>query len=227
MIQLAIDLIKRNQLFLPEHRDKLLVDIDLTSGANVVSPASDYYKFINETIIDHGGFDVILASQFEHYFPNTTDSGLAKNISTLDIDFYTKFEFRQLCYRYLKKGGIYFSIDDRLGETEEEQERLCCEWDKWVATQLTDRHNLEAMRSKNKAFTDKLEKHYNPDEINIEKVRRYREFRRSDCREEIEKLSQTIADFNKIFGDKNVFIKDHLFSSHKNFYLIWGIKNSG
>lgn len=202
----------------------------LSSGVNCINEFDPYY--------DRGSnadrFHLILASQFEHYCPNSTRSTQGIRYRRAGIPFSTKREFRQMCYSKLKDGGIYCTIDDRRGETPEEQEILDNAWDEYVARQycnpnITSRiQNLDPsihnkIINRVKLHTDKRGK-VCLDSL-IKDIRNTRNHRRAMCCEEIEPLSATLKDFREIFGRNNVIYVPHPYTrSHSNFYLIIGIR---
>ena len=174
--------------------------------------------------------DAVVASQFEHYCPNSPESPLARKYQGLGIPFSTKAQFRRLCHDLLDEGGIYFTIDDRLGESLEEQEWICRAWDSYVVRQFTDDAILRQLQSSHPALARNLRLNYDrqrPAQALLHVAAKAREHRREICREEIEPLSVTKQDFINLFGAENVSCMMHPSrETHPGFYLLWACKRS-
>jgi hypothetical protein len=203
------------------------VTIALTSGINCFNGADPFYGEIRS---QGKRFDAIIASQFEHYCPNSQGSVLARRYRELGIPYSTKSEFRRLCYDLLEDGGIYFTIDDRLGESPEEHERICRAWDGHVVRQFTDDGVLHRLQSSHPALARNLRLNYDPQrprETLLYVAAKAREYRRETCREEIEPLSVTRRDFVNVFGEENVYCMMHpSIETHPGFYLMWAFKRN-
>jgi hypothetical protein len=191
------------------------VTVALSSGVNCIDAADAFYWAIKS---QSRRFDAIVASQFEHYCPNSPTSPLADRYRELKVPFSTKTEFRRHCYDLLDKGGFYFTVDDRLGESPEEHKEICDAWDGHVVRQFTDDAILEHLDSLN--YDRKR-----PVAALIGVAAKAREHRRAICCEEIEPLSATRRDFMEIFGEDNVFCMMHpSIETHPGFYLMWAVK---
>lgn len=203
------------------------VDATLTSGANCINPTDPFYQAIRSK---NKLFDAIVASQFEHYCPNSSESELACRYRESGIPFSTKQEFRQFCYSLLVEGGIYFTVDDRLGETPEEHEMICYAWDSHVVSQFADDTVLQQIDCMNPLLARNIRLTYDPERekdalINV--AAKAREYRRRISGEEIEPLSKTRQDFIHMFGEENVYCMMHPSArTHPGFYLMWGIKRA-
>jgi hypothetical protein len=203
------------------------VKVALSSGINCINTGDPFYDEIRS---QGRQFDAIVASQFEHYCPNSRQSALAGKYGQSGIPFSTKAEFRRLCHDLLSRGGVYFTIDDRLGESPEEHERICRAWDSHVVRQFTDDTVLHQLHELSPALARNLRLSYDRQRslqalLNV--AAKAREHRREICCEEIEPLSATTQDFLRLFGEKNVFCMMHpSIETHPGFYLMWGVKRS-
>lgn len=201
------------------------ITAEFSSGINCINEFDPFYQNI---LLDNESFHSIIASQFEHYCPNGHRSDLAQKYRTNRTPYSTKHEFRQLCYDLLEKGGIYFTIDDRLGETHEEHATICKAWDTFVVDQSTDQNVLEQIAQKSPDLANKLGKKYNPqfgtDEL-LKLASETRVHRRNLCNEEIEPLTATLNDLKGIYGKDNVSHVLHTSTmTHPGFYLAWAVK---
>ena len=203
------------------------VTVSLISGVNCINTADPFYESLRS---QRKRYDAIIASQFEHYCPNHPDSRLARKYENLNVPFSTKRQFRQMCYDLLEDGGIYFTVDDRLGESPEEHEKICRAWDSHVVTQFTSETVLERLHSLNPALARNLKLNYDrqrPHETLIGIAARAREHRRDICCEEIEPLSRTRQDLVGIFGEEQVHCMMHpSIETHPGFYLMWATKKN-
>lgn len=201
------------------------VTVSLSAGVNCIDVADAFYWAIQS---QNRRFDAIVASQFEHYCPNSSTSPLADRYRELKVPFSTKREFRRHCYDLLDQGGFYFTIDDRLGESPEEHKDICDAWDGHVVRQFTDDAILAHLDSLNPALARNLRLNYDrtrPMAALIGVAAKAREHRRAICCEEIEPLSVTRRDFVEIFGEDNVFCMMHpSIETHPGFYLMWAVK---
>jgi len=200
--------------------------VELTSGINCANEFDPYYQSL---ISDEKRFDAIIASQFEHYCPNRHRSDLAQKYRKNRVTYSTKHEFRQLCKSLLEEGGIYFTIDDRLGENPEEHAAICKAWDTFVVTQATNPEVLNQIFQQAPSLAEKLGKKYDKSFGQDESLRiasETRVHRRNLCNEEIEPLSTTINDLEGIFGKGNVKYMMHPSKkTHPGFYLAWAVKS--
>jgi hypothetical protein len=203
------------------------IKVALRSGINCVSALDPFYREIKS---QHRSFDAIVSSQFEHYCPNSRTSALACKYQKLGIPFSTKTEFRHLCHDLLDRGGIYFTIDDRLGESPEEHEKICQAWDGHIVRQFTDEAVLHHLQSLSPALARNLRLNYDPQrpkQALLQVAAKAREHRREICCEEIEPLSTTRRDFVGIFGEENVYCMMHpSIETHPGFYLMWAVKRN-
>lgn len=203
------------------------VTIALNSGVNCVNAGDLFYGQIRS---QGQRFDAVVASQFEHYCPNSQESPLARKYQGLGVPFSTKAQFRRMCYDLLDEGGIYFTIDDRLGESFEEQEWICRAWDSHVVRQFTDDAILCRLQSSHPALARNLRLSYDrqrPPQALLRVAAQAREHRREICREEIEPLSATKQDFINLFGAENVSCMMHPSpETHPGFYLLWAFKRN-
>jgi hypothetical protein len=209
------------------HANGQRVTVALWAGINCINGLDPFYREIQS---GNRRFDAIVVSQFEHYCPNGRDSALARKYEKQGIPFSTKAEFRRLCYDLLDRGGMYFTIDDRLGESPEEHEQICQAWDSHIVRQFTDETVLCRLQSVSPALARNLRLSYDPQRPkqalrNV--AARAREHRREICCEEIEPLSATSSDFAEIFGKENVHCMMHpSIETHPGFYLMWAVKRS-
>jgi len=203
------------------------ITIALSSGINCVNIMDPFYEAIRS---QGRGFDAIVASQFEHYCPNSHESPLAGKYRERGIPYSTKAEFRRMCHDLLEEGGVYFTLDDRFGESPEEHERICQAWDSYVVRQFTDDAILHHLRSSNPALARNLRLTYDrqrPRQALLCVAAQAREHRREICREEIEPLSVTRRDFVALFGEENVQCMMHpSIETHPGFYLMWAFKRN-
>lgn len=214
-----------NNLFREKGKDYEMT-VQLTSGINCANEFDSYYQSL---ISDEKRFDAIIASQFEHYCPNEHRSKLAQKYRTKGVPYSTKHEFRQLCHNLLEREGIYFTIDDRLGENTEEHAAICKAWDTFVVTQATNPEILAHIAEQSPNIAKKLAKKYDKSFGQYELLRiasETRVHRRNLCNEEIEPLSATLNDLEGMFGKDNVaYIMHPSKRTHPGFYLAWAIKS--
>lgn len=203
------------------------ITIALTSGINCVNVLDPFYGAIRS---QGQRFDAIVASQFEHYCPNSHESPLAGKYRELGIPYSTKAEFRRMCHDLLEDGGVYFTVDDRFGESPEEYERICQAWDSYVVRQFTDDAVLHQLQSSHPALARNLQLTYDrqrPPQALLRVAAQVREHRREICREEIEPLSVTRRDLVALFGEENVQCMMHpSIETHPGFYLMWAFKKN-
>jgi hypothetical protein len=203
------------------------VTVSLSSGVNCVDANDAFYWSIKS---QNKRFDAIVASQFEHYCPNSPTSPLADRYREMKVAFSTKGQFRRHCYDLLEPGGFYFSVDDRLGESPEEHEAICEAWDGHVARQFTNDAILEHLHSLNPALARNLRLNYDrkrPMSALVNVAAKAREHRRTICCEEIEPLSATRKDFVEVFGEDNIYCMMHpSIETHPGFYLMWAVKRN-
>jgi hypothetical protein len=209
------------------HMNGQRVTIALSSGTNCIHVSDPFY---NEIRAQGGRFDAIVASQFEHYCPNHDESPLARKYRELGVPYSTKREFRRLCHDLLESGGAYFTIDDRLGESPEEHEKICQAWDSHVIRQFTNDAVLRQLQVSNPALARNLRLSYDQQrspQALLHVAPQAREHRREICREEIEPLSVTRRDFVELFGEENVCCMMHpSIETHPGFYLMWAFKKN-
>lgn len=222
MLIYATDLL--NRLYV-ENIEGSNVKFNLTAGVNGMNLSDPFYQSLNA---QKRKFDVIFASQFEHYFPNSNDSELSQRLTEKEIFYSTKKEFRQYCYDLLDDGGVFFTVDDRLGETSKEHEEVCLAWDTHIVKQFTDENVLKIIENLNGPLVRNLRMTYDasrPADDLVKIAKKTREHRRNICYEEIEPLSKTKLDFIEIFGEGNVEIMMHPSThTHPGFYMISAFK---
>jgi len=203
------------------------ITIALSSGINCVNVLDPFYGAIRS---QGRRFDAVVASQFEHYCPNSHGSSLACKYREHGIPYSTKAEFRRMCHDLLEEGGVYFTLDDRFGESPEEYERICRAWDSYVVRQFTDDAVLHQLHSSNPALARNLRLTYDrqrPRQALLRVAAQAREHRREICREEIEPLSVTRRDLVALFGEENVQCMMHpSIETHPGFYLMWAFKRN-
>ncbi len=204
------------------------VSIALRSGINCVDTSDPFYDEVRSR---GQGFDAIVASQFEHYCPNHRGSALARKYGDMKIPFATKAEFRRLCHSLLRRGGIYFTVDDRRGESPDEHAEICHAWDRHVVRQFTDEGVLHRLQELSPSLARNLRLSYDRRQSLPALLRvaaQAREHRREICCEEIEPLSATRRDFILLFGEENVHCMMHpSVETHPGFYLLWAVKRDG
>jgi SAM-dependent methyltransferase len=201
------------------------VSLVLASGVNCLDAGTPFHR-------DHlapESFSLIMVSQFQHYFPNSPSSPLARRLELQGVNFSTKHEFRRHCHRLLRPGGMVFIIDDFRGRTEVEDEAWNRAWDRHVVRQFTSRRVIESIRKSDPRLAREIQRRYNPARGEAELVavaRGIRERRRMFCREEIETLDDALVDLREIFGGANSGVMAHpAGESHPNFFMVWAEKS--
>jgi SAM-dependent methyltransferase len=191
------------------------VDIELVGGANLANKNSPFFPSMQNA-------NIILTSQLEHYLPNSINSKLADYFVLKGIDFLTKELFREKCRESLKDNGLYLSIDDREGESVEEEIQLLKQWDGFVYNNFSNQTVIDKVAENYKEIAEKLNKQYSAQDMGPKKIGRIREIRRNTSFEEIDKLSNTREEFEALFGKEatGVILSDVL----SKFYLMWGSK---
>lgn len=190
------------------------VNVTITSGTCLID--ASYYESI---VKKKPFFDVVLLSQFKHYFPNSYTSPLAEKLRRNNIPFMVKDQFIQFIYDFLiKDDSMLIIINDEENEDVSIRKMHDDNWDKYTAMNLTK--NIDKISVLSRELADKIYKRYNatglkPEEITSE-IRRYR---REQCNEEIRPLSATISSLKRIFGNGNVEYFRHKNELLNRFYL--------
>lgn len=201
------------------------VTVALSSGANCINAADTFYWAIKSA---KKRFDAVVATQLEHYCPNSPTSPLADRYRKRKVRFSTKTEFRHHCYELLDAGGFYFAVDDRLGESLEERKMICDGPDGHRVRQFMDDMSYERCESLNPAVARHLQlahTHKQPASALANVIAGPRNHRRAVCCAEVEPLSVTRRDFVEIFGEENVYCSMHpSIETHPGFYLMWAVK---
>ena len=189
------------------------VNIRITSGTCLIDPS--YYESLAKKMT----FEVVLLSQFEHYFPNSSDSPLAKKLRRNNVPFMVKDQFIQFIYNFLMKdGSILVIIDDEENEDINVRKLNDDNWDQYVALSLNK--NIDNIRGINREIADKIYKRYNAQGVKPKEVAgEIRRHRREECNEEIRPLSTAISSLKKIFGNGNVEYFRHKDELLSRFYL--------
>ncbi len=194
------------------------VNVGITSGVSLID--THYYENMTKKKL----FDVVLLSQFKHYFPNSDESYLAKKLRSNTIHFMIKDQFIHFIYDFLiKEKGMLIIIDDEENEDQNVGKMNDDKWDQYVAINLNK--NIDKIRVINKEIADRVYKKYNLPGINPKDVAgEIRRYRREQCNEEIRPLSTTISSLKKIFGEENVEYFRHEDSLLSRFYLVIAYK---
>jgi SAM-dependent methyltransferase len=192
-------------------KSKKEMDINFYYNVNLIDLSSDFYKKL-----DNIKFDLIVSSQFDHYFPNDTSSELAKRISNQNL--FTKTDFYKHIYNMLNDNGIFASIDDYFIDDE-----TTAAWDIYVLKNFQNQSIYDEIRKVNAILADKIAHHYhNKDEnILLEEIKTKREQRRYECFEEIDTLENIKKVLVKIYS-KNLEIYNH--NKLGNFFLFLATK---
>ena len=173
-------------------------NVKITSGTSLID--TSYYESMGEKKF----FDVVLLSQFEHYFPNSYDSPLAEKLKRNNIPFMVKDQFIQFVYDSLMTdNGMLVIIDDEENENLDARKANDDNWDEYVAMHLNK--NIAKISAISREIADKIYKRYNSSGLKPKEVAgRIRRYRREECNEEIRPLSTAISSLKRIFGDGNV-----------------------
>ena len=190
------------------------VNVRITSGTCLID--SSYY----ESMAKKKTFDVILLSQFEHYFPNSYNSPLAEKLRKNNVPFMVKDQFIQFIYDFMMKDdGVLFIIDDEENEDTNVRKLHDDNWDQYVAMSLNK--NIDKIRMISSEIADKIYKRYNTPGVKPQEVAaQIRRHRREECNEEIRPLLKSISSLKKIFGDVNVEYYRHKNKLLRRFYLV-------
>ena len=188
------------------------VNVRITSGTCLID--ASYYENIAKK-----PFDVVLLSQFKHYFPNSYESQLANKLRKNNIPFMAKDHFIQLVYDSLMKpNSMLIIINDEEHEDANVRKLHDDNWDKYTAMGLTK--NIDKISALSREIADKIYKKYHTLGIKPEDVAgEIRRYRREQCNEEIRPLSATISSLKRIFGDENVEYFRHKDKLLGRFYL--------
>ncbi len=197
--------------------------IQLYSGIDLINTKSENFQ----KITNKKKYDVIIASQFEHYFPYNRESALALQLKKDSREFSTKNEFREKCYDMLKQGGIYFTIDDFIGKTREEHELNLLTWDTHIAKTLSNSNVINEIYQTDSLLAEKIsniyQSHLDTEEL-VKTVKEFRERRRQNDREETQKLQESLNNLRGIYGKDNISHMLHPSENFPNFFLAWAIK---
>jgi len=193
------------------------VNVRITSGTCLID--ANYYESFKKK-----PFDVVLLSQFKHYFPNSHDSPLANKLRKSNVPFMAKDQFIQFAYDFLMNtNSMLIIINDEENEDVNIRKRHDDNWDKHTAMNLTK--NIDKIRTLSREIADKIHKRYNAPGLNPKEVaKEIRRFRREQCNEEIRPLSVTISSLKRIFGDANVEYFRHKDKLLGRFYMAVGYK---
>jgi len=194
------------------------VNLRITSGLCLIDPI--YYEKMDKKKL----FDVVLLSQFEHYFPNSDNSPLAEKLRKNNISFMIKDQYIQFVYDFLMNdGSMLIIIDDEENEDANVRKANDDKWDEYVAVNLNK--NIDKISKINKEIADKIYRAYNSKGLNPKDVAgQIRIHRREECNEEIRPLSISISSLKRIFGNENVEYFRHKDNLLSRFYLIIAYK---
>jgi hypothetical protein len=188
------------------------VNVRIISGACLID--ASYYESIAKK-----HFDVVLLSQFKHYFPNSHNSPLADKLRKNNIPFIVKDQFIQFIHdSIMKPNGMLIIINDEEHEDPSVRKLHDNNWDKHTAMSLTK--NIHKISAVNREIADKIQKRYHAAGLKPEEVAgEIRRYRREQCNEEIRPLSATISSLKRIFWDGNVEYFRHKHKLLSRFYL--------
>jgi len=188
---------------------QLVADMDLTRKS-----AALYQALAVERV------DVVILSQFQHYFPNDNASRLAQKFHGAGRRSMNKSEADRLFHDMLKPGGLLAILDDYSAATVAEHEQNLSRWDAFVVTNLRAPENLARIRAIDPEKADKIAATYCGVET-IEALRRCRaarESRREKDNEETWSLANARASLERCYGTERVRVLRH--AQLPNFYLL-------
>ncbi|MEI8314326.1 MAG: class I SAM-dependent methyltransferase [Verrucomicrobiota bacterium] len=188
---------------------QLVVDLDLTNRS------SELYRTLAQEQVD-----VVILSQFQHYFPNATASRLAKKLSADGRNFMSKSEADRLFYDMLKPGGLLAVLDDYTAATAEEHEWNLGLWDAFVVANLRAPENLARIRAIDPEKAAKIAATYCGVDTGeaIRRCRAARESRREKDHEETWSLTSARASLEQLYGPERVTVLRH--EQLPNFHLL-------
>lgn len=195
------------------------ISIELHSGINLL----DFTSLV-QPLASAAPVNVILACQFEHYYPNTPSSVLASKLNQAGLPRPTKHDFRRFVHERLAPGGLYFSLDDYgSGNAALDAERNRA-WDDYVVEKFSDPAFLQRLSNRFPNVAESLRRVYNPGlerPTLLKKAGLARQRRRAVCLEEMAELEASVLDLRDVFGRDNVQVAPHpLNRSHRSFYLL-------
>ena len=198
------------------------IKIKIYSGANLVSKNDPFYSLFEK---EFDQYDIVLSSQFEHYFPNSNQSDLFNVLNDKISNIFLKFEFRNYMKNFIAKNGYYITIDDFKFYDERENESNTIGWDKYVLKNFTDPQVINNIRAIDSKVAKKIEELYNKsfsEKELLQKIQSRRAFRRQVCLEEIESFDDSIKIFSAIYGIENTNLFYHPIPDLQNFRMIIG-----
>ena len=194
------------------------VTLSLTGSVDLLPPEAPFFQEIGAPKAH-----LVIAAQFEHYFPNRPDSPLASALTKTGRIVRTKADFRRWAHHILAPGGLYATIDDALGASPQEEARWQAAWDRHVIERFASPGILESLGRSAPTLAQVLRRHYaphRPEGDRLRHARRAREIRRRSCLEEVETLAETRAGLESIFGEGRVLVESHPDPrTHPQFFL--------
>ena len=159
------------------------IELDLHSGINIPVDGLERALPLETTT----PFDLIIALQFSHYFPNTVGSPLWERFIKNGLRPLTKVEFWKHCAEYLHTGGVYADFDDTLHENPQENRKLEDAWDRYGLQRLTDEGFLSDLKASDSMLHRQITALYRQNLDFGEALKRYKEARLvrrcQDCEE--------------------------------------------
>lgn len=191
------------------------VELHLVCDLNLTIRSSELYQALAWERVD-----VVILSQFHHYFPNDNASRLAQKFHATGRSFVSKSEADRLFHDMLKPGGLLAVLDDYTADTAEEHEQNLSLWDAFVVANLRAPENLERIRAIDPEKAAKIAATYCGVDTR-EAIRRCgtaRESRREKDNEETWSLATACASLEQFYGPGRVTVLRH--GQLPNFHLL-------
>lgn len=220
MVKAGLDEI---QALTDEHTPGAGLSMDFHIGCNLLDQNDPFYRLLEEEQLR---FDVILSSQFDHYFPNGRSSLLASNLKKRGVTAMHKLRQYQRCHALLKPQGRLYILDDFEGDTQSETEAWNDNWDAFVAGRFKDERVRKSLEAAEPDVGRMVRAIYpeGADEAELQRRATARRIaRRKVCMEEIRPVASTMTDLKAVFG-ANVAMMDPVMKDLPQFKLLVATK---
>jgi hypothetical protein len=197
------------------------IHIDLILSGNLLDTKCDFYE---EILSVYGTFDVVLSSQFDHYFPNNENSPLAEGLKREGKVSSTKKEYYSKCAEILSEDGIFMTIDDEKLNSITEQSAKDNKWDEYVVNQFIDRTVLSKL-GEEMPWLERHIKELYPDTLPIDelktRVATNRINRRLRCLEEICPKKDIGNWLKEVFNKNHTELDNPATNTHPAFFIFY------
>ncbi len=195
------------------------IKVQLISGVDLVRRPSDDQVL---SLFQPNQYDAIVSLQFEHYFPNSSNSPLSQRMQDAKESFLTKLENLQRYKHSLRTDGHVFMMDDFVSSVDSESARWSKCWDEFVVERFSDPDVIGFLMERNPTLGSRIVAHYASEkdlERKVELAKRGRIRRRNERGEELLERGRALQEFNDVFCDRAVKMAQPYSDTHPGFGL--------